>query len=111
MIQYHIFAADKRYVGFHQRIPYPPMIKLEIQPTTFYLQSTEVPVEIVGIREAGKTFILNPKLRPGQSTTTRIHIIPCSVLWGESDDFLIHCTSEITYNFDVHMCNTASNNH
>ena len=64
----------KDMLDSHQRFPYPPMIKLEIQPTTLNLRSTEVPVEIVGIREAGKTFILNPKLRPSQSTTTRIHI-------------------------------------
>ncbi|CAI8050469.1 hypothetical protein GBAR_LOCUS27719, partial [Geodia barretti] len=60
----------KDMLDSHQRIPYPPMIKLKIQPTTFNLRSTEVPVEIVGIREARKTFILNPKLRPGTSLSS-----------------------------------------
>ena len=105
----------KDMLDSHQRIPYPPMIKLEIQPTTLNLRSTEVPVEIVGIREAGKTFILNPKLRPGQQHAyilhTLYHLVSSVVYCGASLMIFLLYVRNITYNFDVHMCNTPSNNH
>ena len=41
-------------------IPYPPMIKLVIERSWWFTTSS-VPVEIVGIKEKGKKFILNPK--------------------------------------------------
>ena len=64
----------KDMLDSHQRIPYPPMIKLEIQATIINLDLTldPVPVDIVGIGEAGKQFILNPKLRPSQSGTLNV---------------------------------------
>lgn len=59
------FQLTKTVLESTEMMPYPPMIKLEIErdPTTNSQCASSVPVEVVGIRERGKKFILKPKLR------------------------------------------------
>ena len=54
---------SKEVLSSHEMIPYPPMIRLEIErvPTSSSQSSSIIPVEIMGIRERGKRFKLKPK--------------------------------------------------
>ena len=58
---YTLLQLTKEMLDSHYRLPYPPMIKLDIEATTQFL-FTPVPVEIMGIKESRK-FILKPKIR------------------------------------------------
>jgi ankyrin repeat protein len=59
----------KEMMDSSDSFPYPPTIKLEIERApNSSLQSIRIPVEILGITERGKKFILKPKLRQGTST-------------------------------------------
>ena len=57
---------SKEVLSSHEMTPYPPMIRLEIErvPTSSSQSTSIIPVEIMGIRESRKRFILKPKLRP-----------------------------------------------
>ena len=53
-------------MDLHEMIPYPPMIKLAVKPRSLFEDNrTPIEVDVVGITEKGKRFILNPKPRPG----------------------------------------------
>ena len=80
-------TVDQRYVGFHEREPYPPMILLQVERDQFRSSNSNcVPVEIVGITEKGKKFILKPKQRQS------------------SPPVLSHLYSEPTYYFLFVVC-------
>ena len=56
----------KDMLDSHEREPYPPMILLQVERDQFRSSNSNcVPVEIVGITEKGKKFILKPKQRQG----------------------------------------------
>ena len=53
-------------MDFSEMIPYPPMIKLDIKPQSLLKENrTPIEVDVVGITEKGRKFILNPKPRLG----------------------------------------------
>ena len=56
----------KDMLDSHEREPYPPMILLKVERDQFRSYNSNcVPVEIVGITEKGKKFILKPKQQQG----------------------------------------------
>ena len=53
-------------MDFLEMIHYPPMIKLTVKPCPLFEENlTPIEIEVVGITEKGRRFILNPKQRPG----------------------------------------------
>ena len=53
-------------MDFLEMIHYPPMIKLAVKPQSLLEENrTPIEVDVVGITEKGRRFILNPKPRPG----------------------------------------------
>ena len=71
----------KEMMDSSDSFPYPPTIKLEIEraPNSSF-QSIRIPVEILGITEQGKKFILKPKLRQGIYMHSVIHYSLCPCL-------------------------------
>ena len=56
----------KDMLDSHEREPHPPMILLKVERDQFRSSTSNcVPVEIVGITEKGKKFILKPKQQQG----------------------------------------------
>ena len=47
-------------------IPYPPIITLKVTQRSSVAALTPIEVNVLGITEKGKKFILNPKPRPGK---------------------------------------------
>ena len=53
-------------MDFSEMTPYPPMIMLAVKPCPLFEENrTPIEVDVVGITEKGRRFILNPKQRPG----------------------------------------------
>ena len=58
-------------MDFSERIPYRPMIMLAVKPCPLFEENrTPIEVDVVGITEKGRRFILNPKPRPGEGIYT-----------------------------------------
>ena len=62
----HNPQLTKDMLDSHEREPYPPMILLKVERNqSSSSHSSSVAVEVVGISERGKKFILKPKQRQG----------------------------------------------
>ena len=87
MCVFHHPQLTKDMLDSHEREPYPPMILLKVERDQFRSSNSNcVPVEIVGITEKGKKFILKPKQRQ------------------RSPPVLSHLYSEPTYYFLFVVC-------
>ena len=75
MCVFHHPQLTKDMLDSHEREPYPPMILLKVERDQFRSSNSNcVPVEILGITEKGKKFILTPKQRQGTSPPVLSHL-------------------------------------